>query len=49
VAHVCHRVVSRQYGGCRVLDVHSGPSALVRGEFLQLGLSGASIFVPSAV
>jgi hypothetical protein len=49
VTHVCHCVVSRQYGGYHVLDVHPSPSELERGGFLQLGLSGASVQVPSAV
>jgi hypothetical protein len=49
VVHVCHRAVSRQYGGCRVLDVYPGPIALARGRFLQLGLRGVGIPVPLAV
>jgi hypothetical protein len=49
VAHVCHSAVSRQYGGCRVLDVHPDPSRPKGGWFLQLELSGADVPVPSVV
>jgi hypothetical protein len=49
VAHVCHRAVSRQYEGCRVLDAHPDPRVLAQGKFLQLGLNGAGVPIPSAV